>query len=652
MAFAPAPLPQRASADASQKPARPHEPGDASGPPVRDRRRQSQVRAAETRLLYENANTGTAVTVIIATVLAYAQWDVIPRAIVVAWLLFVLLVAAARWVLVRLYWRASPGDVEHGRWNSAFVIGTGLAAAGWGAGAIVLYPAGQSTNEILVVFAVGGLMLGAASLLAARPEAFLTFLLPTGLITSTRLALEGDQGHIIMGFLALLFTVATVVTTWRFHFAVESSFKLRFDNQDLIESLQTAKNEAEALNRDLELRVRDRTSKLTDADQRKDEFLATLAHELRNPLAPIRFALQTLKAQTPPATAAHARDVIERQVGQLVRLVDDLLDVSRITTNRIQLRLEPLDLARLMATATESVTPLASAAGQTLDAPPPSSPILVSGDGARLVQVFANVLHNAVKFTPRGGHIWFTADQQSGEAVVRIRDTGVGIASDALPRVFDMFHQAEPVLERTTGGLGIGLTLARRLVEMHEGRIDIRSPGPGQGAEVEIRLPIALAPAAAAPAERPPAAAGCVLKVLIVEDNVDAADMMEVAVSRLGHETRLAHDGASALTAASGFAPDVIFLDIGLPVMNGYAVARALRGKPEFDAVHIAALTGWGQDEDRRKARDAGCDSHLTKPLAPAMLEELLATVAQRTLERRSEGDTPRTRRTDSGPSL
>ncbi len=432
----------------------PPEPGDASGRSVSEPQRQSQVRAAETRLLYENADTGTAVTIIIASLLAYAQWDAIPRIVVLAWLLYVLLISAARLVLARQYWRRSPSDIESGRWNTAFVVGAALAAVGWVAGAIVLYPAGPSTNQILVVFAVGGVMLGAASLLAARPEAYLTFLLPTGLLTALRLAIEGDEGHVMMAFLAALFTVATVVTTWRFHLAIESSFRLRFDNQDLIESLQTAKNEAEALNRDLELRVQDRTAELTEADRRKDEFLATLAHELRNPLAPIRFALETLKLDTPPATAARARDVIERQVKQLVRLVDDLLDVSRITANRIQLRREPLDLARLMATAAESVTPLAAAAGQTLDAPLPSNPILVNGDGARLVQVFANVLHNAVKFTPRGGHIWFTADQQSNEAVVRIRDTGVGIASDVLPRVFDMFHQAEPILDRTTGGLG------------------------------------------------------------------------------------------------------------------------------------------------------------------------------------------------------
>jgi signal transduction histidine kinase/CheY-like chemotaxis protein len=456
-----------------------------------------------------------------------------------------------------------------------------------------------------------------------------------------------------MGFLAVVFTVATVMTTWRFHLAIASSFQLRFENQDLIESLQTAKDDAEASNRDLERRVRDRTAELLQADQRKDEFLATLAHELRNPLAPIRFALKMLKDDTPPETAAHARDVIERQVRQLVRLVDDLLDVSRITANRIELRRESLDISRLMATAAESITPLTTAAHQSLDVQPPSTPLWVNADGVRLVQVFANVLNNSVKFTPRGGHISFAADRQSNEAVVRIRDTGVGIAAHVLPRVFDMFHQAEPILDRSTGGLGIGLTLARRLVEMHEGHIDIASPGPGQGTEVEIRLPVTAAPpATAAVAEQPTVAARRSLRVLIVEDNLDAAEMLELAVSRLGHITRLAHDGAIAITTATEFAPDVIFLDIGLPVMNGYAVARTLRGMRDFNHVHIAAVTGWGQEEDRRKAREAGCDGHFTKPLSPAMLEELLATIAQRILDRPVAVSTPRTRLADSADGL
>ena len=621
--------------------------------PVPGDRRQEQVHAAETRLLYDNACTGIVSTIVIAALLAYAQWNVKPADVVLGWLLYLLLVSAGRYMLLRAYRRASSADIDSRRWSTAFALGTAMAAAGWAAAAIMLYAPSRPMNEAFLVFVVGGVMLGGASLLAARPEAFLTFLLPTGLFTSLRLASEGDEGHIIMGLLTAVFTAATVTTTWRYHRVIESSFNLRFDNQDLIESLQTAKNQAEALNRELEQRVGDRTAKLKEADQRKDEFLATLAHELRNPLAPIRFALESLKPGGPPAAAAHARDVIERQVRQLVRLVDDLLDVSRITANKIQLRREPHALARLMEMAVESIMPLATAAEQTLEAGPPSTPIHVLGDGARLVQIFANILNNAVKFTPRGGHIWFTADQQSGQVVVRIRDTGIGIAPDVLPRVFDMFQQAEPILERSGGGLGIGLTLARRLVEMHEGRIEVRSAGPGQGTEVEIRLPIsAVQDAEGVPDEQQAPVVGHQLRVLIVEDNLDAAEMLDIAVSSLGHVTRLAHDGASAVALARQFAPDVVFLDIGLPVMNGYAVARSLRDLPELSHVYIAAVTGWGQEEDRRKAREAGFDSHFTKPLLPAVLENVLGTVAQRMVSGREENSMPRTRRRDSGPTV
>jgi signal transduction histidine kinase/ActR/RegA family two-component response regulator len=594
--------------------------------------RRPQVLAAETRLLYENAGTGIVATIVIASLLAYAQWTVISGFVVSVWLLCMLLISAARFLLGRRYWRVLPSDTDNARWNVAFVAGAAMAASGWSAAAIVLYAPARPMNETFLVFVVGGVMLGAASLLAARPEAFVTFLLPTGLVTASRLAVVGDESHLIMGFLAALFTLATVATTWRFHWMIESSLMLRFDNQDLIESLQTAKAQTEALNRELELRVSDRTAKLLEADQRKDEFLATLAHELRNPLAPIRFALEILKADNPPATAARARDVIDRQVRQLVRLVDDLLDVSRITANKIQLRREPHELGHLMATAVESIMPLAIAADQRLDVHLPSTPTCIDGDGARLVQIFANVLNNAVKFTPPGGHIWFTADRQSTDAVVRIRDTGIGIAPDVLPRIFDMFQQAEPILERAVGGLGIGLTLARRLVEMHGGRIAVHSAGPGQGTEVEIRLPITPLQAAKAVAAEPStAAASRNLRVLIVEDNLDAAEMLELTVSQMGYVTKVAHDGATAISIATQFAPDVVFLDIGLPVMNGYTVARAMREMPQFTHVYIAAVTGWGQEEDRRKAREAGFDSHFTKPLSPTVLHDLLATVEHRT---------------------
>jgi PAS domain S-box-containing protein len=370
---------------------------------------------------------------------------------------------------------------------------------------------------------------------------------------------------------------------------------------------------------------------LVETNQRKDVFLATLAHELRNPLAPIRFALDRLKAETAPPDSKHARDVIERQVTQLVRLVEDLLDVSRITTNKIRLRREPVRLADLMETAVQGASPLAHAAEQRLDVELPPPTVWINGDAARLVQVFSNVLNNAVKFTPRRGHISFTAKALGEDVIVQLRDTGIGIAPEALPHLFEMFHQEGNILERSTGGLGIGLTLAHRLIEMHDGRIEVRSRGVGEGTEVEIRLPTTTPRQVPAgePGHTADGRRSRPLRVQIVDDNVDAAEMLGVLVSGLGHTTELAHDGPTALRLAETFAPDVILLDIGLPMMNGYAVAQELRRRPAFRSVHLAALTGWGQAEDRRRAREAGFDTHFTKPVATTAVEELLSAIAR-----------------------
>jgi PAS domain S-box-containing protein len=399
-------------------------------------------------------------------------------------------------------------------------------------------------------------------------------------------------------------------------------------------------------NEDLDAQNRVRLA-LVEANQHMDEFLATLAHELRNPLAPIRFALDAMKPDAPAAMAAHARAVIDRQVTQLVRLVDDLLDVSRIKTNKIRLRREPVRLSDLMEAAIESAAPLAHAADQKLELDLPSTPIWINGDAARLVQAFSNVLSNAVKFTPRGGRISLMAVTAGQSAMLRIADTGIGIASEALPHVFEMFHQEGNILERSTGGLGIGLTLARRLIEMHDGRIEVRSGGIGEGTEVDITLPTTTARHEMKEAEQPGGAIRR-LRVAIVDDNVDAAEMLGHVVSTLGHTTKLAHDGPSALELADAFVPDVVLLDIGLPMMSGYAVAQELRRRPALHHVYLAAVTGWGQSEDRRRAREAGFDIHLTKPLSAAAVENLLSAIAAGLRYAGQTTGTPRTRFGDS----
>ncbi|HEX7181781.1 MAG TPA: ATP-binding protein [Thermoanaerobaculia bacterium] len=365
---------------------------------------------------------------------------------------------------------------------------------------------------------------------------------------------------------------------------------------------------------------------LKEADQRKDEFLAMLAHELRNPLAPIRNAAQVLKLAGP--VNAHqdwAREVIERQAQHLTRLVDDLLDVSRITRGKVTLAREPLDLATIVNRAVETSRPLIDARRHRLTVALPPEPVLLEGDLTRLVQVAGNLLNNAAKYTDEGGHIRLEAAREGGEVVLRVRDDGMGVPADLLPHLFDLFTQANRSLDRSQGGLGIGLTLVRQLVEMHGGRVEAKSDGLGRGSEFIVRLPAASSAAgaegAAGERARPGASA---LKILIVEDNVDSADMLSVMLKLGGHEVRTAHDGPAALEAARSFQPQAVLCDIGLPGMNGYEVAARLRERPEFERTPLIALTGYGQEEARRRAREAGFDHHIVKPVEPDALAALL----------------------------
>jgi PAS domain S-box-containing protein len=367
---------------------------------------------------------------------------------------------------------------------------------------------------------------------------------------------------------------------------------------------------------------------LREADRRKTEFLAMLAHELRNPLAPVRNALCLLKL--PGATEAdkhEATGMMERQVEHLVRLVDDLLDVSRIMRDKIVLKRERVDLAAVLARAVEVSRPALDAQGHDLSVCVPTRSIRLEVDSIRLAQVFSNLLNNAAKYTERAGRIWLTAGREDGQAVVRVRDTGVGIAPDLLPHVFELFVQGERSLARSQGGLGIGLTLVKRLTEMHGGTVTAHSQGAGAGSEFLVRLPIS----PESPNEgdgKPvcgPTAAGGSRRILVVDDNVDAARSLALLLRLWGHTVRTAYDGPSALAAAAADPPEVVLLDIGMPGMDGYEVARRLRAQAELRSALLVAVTGYGQDEDRRRAFAAGFDRHLTKPLDPDALQALLA---------------------------
>ncbi|HKV12707.1 MAG TPA: PAS domain-containing protein [Thermoanaerobaculia bacterium] len=366
---------------------------------------------------------------------------------------------------------------------------------------------------------------------------------------------------------------------------------------------------------------------LKEADRRKDEFLATLAHELRNPLAPLRNGLQIMRlAAHDPATVERTRTMMERQLGHMVRLIDDLLDLSRISRGKIELRKERVELAEVVWQAVETSRPAIEEAGLELTVHLAPDPIFVDADLTRMTQVFANLLNNAAKFTERGGHVWLTVERRGDQGVVSVKDDGVGIPAHQIARVFDMFTQVDQSLERARGGLGIGLSLVRGLVEMHGGTVEAKSEGRGRGSELVVRLPVAV-PLTEEPLSvgSETAAPGNRRRVLVVDDNRDAALSLAMMLELMGHETRTAHDGLEAFDVAAAFRPNLILLDIGMPKMNGCDTARLLRQQPWGQSLMLVALTGWGQEEDRRTSMEAGFDSHLVKPIEPATLETLLA---------------------------
>jgi PAS domain S-box-containing protein len=370
---------------------------------------------------------------------------------------------------------------------------------------------------------------------------------------------------------------------------------------------------------------------LKEADRRKDEFLAMLAHELRNPLAPILNAVEVLRLLDPnDGMLRQQRDTIERQVEQMRRLLDDLLDVSRITRGKVQLRHEVTDLAAVLAGAIETSRPLLEAKQHVLSVTLPPRPVLLEADPTRLAQVFTNLLNNAAKYTDAGGHVWLTLEQHGTEATVRVRDSGIGMTGEMLAHAFELFAQADRSLDRSQGGLGIGLTLARQLVEMHGGTIAAASDGPGRGCEFVVRLPAqpaTLDVAEAVPREPAARAPRRPRRVLIVDDNQDAAESLALLLQLRGHDVRTALDGPGGLEAADAFGPEVVLLDIGLPGMDGYEVARQLRQRPAGRATMLVAVTGYGGDEDRRRSREAGFDHHLVKPTDPETVVDLLACV-------------------------
>ncbi|HYU43934.1 MAG TPA: ATP-binding protein [Vicinamibacteria bacterium] len=362
-----------------------------------------------------------------------------------------------------------------------------------------------------------------------------------------------------------------------------------------------------------------------------NEFLAMLGHELRNPLAPIRNAVAVMAArEVSDPTIVWARELIERQVGHLSRLVDDLLDISRITRGKIILHREVLDFAAVVSRAVEATLPLLEQRHHTVEVDLGRDPMRVDGDSTRLAQVILNLLSNAAKFTPEGGHIWVRVTREGDETVLSVRDDGIGMRAELVPHVFDLFIQGERSLDRSEGGLGIGLTMVQRLIALHGGTVAARSPGPGHGSEFVVRLPLTQIPSAepSPVSDAPPVpAAGPKLRVLIVDDSEDAVESLAMLLGLWGHDVMTATDGAAALDLVSRKAPHVVLLDIGLPGLSGYEVAKRIRAHEGGKDIVLVALTGYGQADDRRRAQEAGFTDHLVKPVVPETLQRLLAGI-------------------------
>jgi PAS domain S-box-containing protein len=394
-----------------------------------------------------------------------------------------------------------------------------------------------------------------------------------------------------------------------------------------------------AIKRDIS-ELRHAMEALTEADRRKDEFMATLAHELRNPLAPVRNAVEIMRiAGNNPETMTQVRNMLDRQVQQLSRIVDDLIDVSRIVEKKIELRRERIAVTRVVDLALETCRSRIAGRQQALSVTLPSEPLMLDADPARISQVLINLLDNASKYSDTGGHIWLSVEQYRNgggpvsevTVIIRVRDDGIGIAADVLPTVFDMFTQGARTREQGRGGLGVGLALVRSLVEMHQGQIQVESEGPGHGSEFTVRLPASGGESLARAASVAPKANATPVKVrlVVVDDSADHAESLGMLLQLMGHEVFLAASGPEALAAVERFQPDAALIDIGLPGMTGYEVARRIRMRPEFRDMLLVAQTGWGQTEDRVRSKEAGFDHHLVKPVNREALEAILNSVSR-----------------------
>jgi signal transduction histidine kinase/CheY-like chemotaxis protein len=584
------------------------------------------------------------------------MWKEIFQLFLIVWLLGILLVVCSRYAHCRSYLRRSLVAEEAILWGRQYLYGVAANGALWGIAGFSFFTPLSYVHQVFLAFVLMGMASGSMSTLAPIRSAYLVFMIPALVPYGLRLLMAGEVQHLAMAGMLVVYVTMMGMISHRLHATVAESLRLRFDNVDLLEDLGQAKQRQELANQELaaqvaekrsaqdalqkayaelENRVEERTAELARseealrlADRRKDEFLAMLGHELRNPLAPIQNALYLMqKPGVPDSVVNWGRELIGRQIDHLTRLVDDLLDVSRIVHGKIKLQESILNIATVINQAVEGSRPLIETRQQELSVHVPEEPLWIKGDLVRLGQVISNLLNNAAKYSNSGERISINVGASDDWVTVRIKDNGIGIPPDLLPYVFDLFEQAVHKPAQSQGGLGIGLTLVKRLVDMHGGIVEARSAGVGHGSEFRVHLPRHASPPKETPVSPRHGSGGKdSIRILVVDDNRDAAESLAMLMSLEGHTVATAFDGAAALAEAARFQPQVVLLDIGMPDLNGYEVARELRTREATRSTVILALTGYGQPEDRARAAEAGFTDHLAKPIIAEKLFALVRT--------------------------
>jgi signal transduction histidine kinase len=612
------------------------------------------IRAEQIRLLYEQLPSALIATTIVGGLVVYVLWSHVSVLWLALWVLALAATTASRIWLMRAFFATRPSGTDSGRWGRRFLWGVLVSGLVWGCVGVVPIAPGAHLHELFLLFVLAGLAAGAMSTLSSFRGAYAAFLVPAILPFAVKLMLRQGEMYVAMSWMLYLFIAMMSLISARHYRSITESLRLRFENSALVEDLAAAHDRQQAINKELaeqihererigealrrahdnlEAKIEQRTEQLAQADRRKDEFLAMLGHELRNPLAAICNALELVKIESrDDPKLKRFIGIMERQTRNLTRLVEDLVQISRVSRGRIELRPKPISLGKVVADAVQETETAIGASLHHLHLDLPEPTPVVLGDPTRLTQIFTNLLTNARRYTQPGGDIWISARTEGGQAIVRVRDSGIGINRGHLPHIFDLFYQVSRLRDTAQDGLGVGLALVKSLVELHRGSIEVNSDGEGKGSEFVVRLPLTEhdvgteLQAALVPAINK---IGSSRRILVVDDEPDMTTTLAVFLRMQGHEVQIASDGEEAVRVARAFRPDVILLDIGLPNKDGYEVARLIRAEEAGKRMLLIAQTGRARDEDRQLAEQAGFNHFLTKPIEFKDLQRLIQTGAE-----------------------